>query len=724
MVLLLYRVRSRGAERVPARGGAVVVANHLSYIDAVILQRACRRPLRFVGYRGFNTHWFFDFVYRLAGVILISPERPTAGLRRAIHALRSGEVVCVFPEGAISRTGQLMRLHKGFVVMARSAGVPVIPVSVDGLWGSVFSFAGNKYIWKSPRLMPTEVFVAFGHAIPPAEVDVADVRSILLDLGAEAFAERRFLRRHIGREIARALARRPGRVVAIDRTAERREVTSYQLIGTAAILAKWLRKEVPERRVGIVLPPGAGALVANVAAVWAGKVPVNFNFTASRDSIEASLKLAGVVTVLSADAMREKLPLFPWPERTLDLRGVIAKAGGRRAILPWALAAWVLPNQWIAGLLRQPRTGDGAEAALVFTSGSSGEPKGVVLRHRNILANCTQISSLSILPQNAVMHGSLPLFHSFGCTATMWYPLLRGCGLVTVPSPLDARRIVDAIQDEKVTVMIGAPTFLRPLLRKAQLHELRSLRLVVAGAEKLSPELHRDFLRVFHIDIQEGYGLTETSPVANVTQPDPQITSAGADRQIGKKTGTVGRLMPGMTARIMDPDTGASLPLTSTGIVALRGANVFDGYLLNKSASDAVLRDGWFVTGDIGRFDDDGFLTIDGRLTRFSKVGGEMIPHGVVEQELVDAFDIDQTEKTVIVVLGVPDSARGEELVILATHDLDPEAVRVRLSAAGLPNLWIPRQVIRIEKIPLLGSGKLDIRACREAAALATANRR
>ena len=208
-----------------------------------------------------------------------------------------------------------------------------------------------------------------------------------------------------------------------------------------------------------------------------------------------------------------------------------------------------------------------------------------------------------------------------------------------------------------------------------------------------------------------------------MTQPDPQTTPGGADHQIGKKTGTVGRLMPGMTARILDAETGANLPLTSTGIVALRGANVFDGYLSNRAATGAVLRDGWFITGDIGRFDDDGFLTIDGRLTRFSKVGGEMIPHGVVEQEIVDAFDIDQTEKPVIVVLGVPDSTRGEELVILATQDLDPESVRVRLSAAGLPNLWIPRQVIRVEKIPLLGSGKLDIRACRDTATLATAGR-
>jgi acyl-[acyl-carrier-protein]-phospholipid O-acyltransferase/long-chain-fatty-acid--[acyl-carrier-protein] ligase len=204
--------------------------------------------------------------------------------------------------------------------------------------------------------------------------------------------------------------------------------------------------------------------------------------------------------------------------------------------------------------------------------------------------------------------------------------------------------------------------------------------------------------------------------VANVNQHDPTTTAAAADLQVGKKTGTVGRLMPGMTARIVDPDTGATLPLHSTGMVLLRGPNVFDGYLNNKPATDAALRDGWFVTGDIGRFDEDGFLTIDGRLTRFSKVGGEMVPHGVIEQELVAAFDIDQTERPAIVVLGVPDHARGEELVVLAARDLSPEMVRTHLSAAGLPNLWIPRQVIRVDKIPLLGSGKLDFRACREAA--------
>jgi acyl-[acyl-carrier-protein]-phospholipid O-acyltransferase/long-chain-fatty-acid--[acyl-carrier-protein] ligase len=688
----------------------------LSYADAVVLQLACRRPLRFIGYGGSDAPWIYRFIFKLAGVIPVSAERPTAGMKSAIRALGSGEVVCVFPEGGISRTGQLMKLQKGFALLARRAGVPVIPAAIDGLWGSVFSFAGHKYLWKSPRLLPTHVFVAFGAPIGPDEIDGTDVRQRLLDLGAEAFAERPALKRHLGREIARALAKQPGRPVVIDRTGERREVRAASLIGAAAIVARRLRATVRERRVGIVLPPGAGAMVANLAVLWSGKVPVNFNFTSSRESIEASLRLAGVTSVISAAAMRAKLPEFPWPEATLDLRDTIEASGGKRAILPWVIAAWILPNQWVANLLSQPRSGDRTEAALVFTSGSSGEPKGVVLTHRNLLANCAQISSLSILPRTCTMLGCLPLFHSFGLTVTLWYPLLRGCGLVTVPSPLDPRRIVDAIRDESVSVMIGAPSFLRPILRKAQPREMRSLDLVVAGAEKLPATLQSEFLSAFHIDIREGYGLTETSPVASVNQHDPPATTATAERQQGNKPGTVGRLLPGMTARVMDPDTGEMLPLASRGLVLLKGENVFSGYLDNPAATDAVFAGGWFVTGDIGRFDEDGFLTIEGRLSRFSKVGGEMVPHGVVEQKIVEAFDVDQTDGPALAVLGVPHIAKGEELVVLSSVPLDPDTLRDRLMAAGLPNLWIPRQVIRVDKIPLLGSGKLDLRSCREQA--------
>mgnify|MGYP001356943452 FL=1 len=712
----LYRVRASGVEHVPRTGGALLIANHLSYVDPIVLQLACSRRIRFVGFEGLHRHAFFDLCLRWSGTIPISAKQPMEGMKRAVRALKAGELVCVFPEGHISRTGQLMEIKRGFELMARQANVPVIPAAIDGLWGSVFSFAGNKYLWKSPRLKPTPVHIAFGAPIPPKEATPATARIALLDLGAIAFEERPVLKRNLAREVVRSLARRPGHVEVIDRTAERKEVKAGQLLAVAAVLSKRIRATIPEKRVGIVLPPGAGAFIANLAVICAGKTPVNLNFTAGRSAVEAALRLGEIGTVISAEAMKAKVPGFPWPEKTRDLRAEIAAAGGKKAILPWLIAAHLLPNQWFANLLKLPHVGDRAEAALLFTSGSVGEPKGVVLTHRNILANCAQVSSLSILPRSATLLGCLPLFHSFGFTVTLWYPMLRGCRVVTVPSPLDTRKMVDAIDEDRISVLVGAPTFIRPLLKKAQPGELKSLELVVSGAEKLPEDLYHHFLERFHVEILQGYGLTETTPVCNVNQPHPPVVTETGEPQTGKKFGTVGRLMPGMTARIVDPDTGAVKSLTETGIVWLRGANVFPGYLNDPERTQSALRDGWFVTGDLGRFDDEGFLTIEGRLTRFSKIGGEMVPHVTIEQQLIEAFDWDQAERPTLAVTSVTDPTKGEALVVLTTEDVSVDEVRTRLLAAGLPNLWIPKIVRKVERIPMLGTGKMDLKGCRDLA--------
>ncbi len=717
---LLYRVRSLHADRLP-EGGALLVANHLSYVDVIALQLACPRPIRFVGHEAFlREHGLFRLVFWLTGTIPISPTNALETTRRVATALKAGELVLLFPEGAISRTGQLMRIKKGFELMARKAGVPVVPVAHDGLWGSVFSFSGNRYLFKSPRLMRTHVCVVWGEPIPAREASAAVVRRALLDLGCEAFEERPQLKRHLGREIVRALARRPWKVELVDRTASRQPLTAAKMLGATAALAKHLKKTVAEPRVGIVLPPGAGAALANLAVVCAGKVPVNLNFTAGRAAVESSLRMAGIKTVISADAMRPKAPTFPWPEDTRDFRKLMAEMGGKKAVLPWVLLAWVLPNQLFAALLGLPKYGDREEAGLLFTSGSSGEPKGVVLTHRNILANCWQVSSMSILPETAVMLGCLPVFHSFGFTVNLWYPLLRGCRVVTVPSPLDTRRIIDAIREEQATVMVGAPTFLRPVFKKAELRDLSSLQVVVSGAEKLPADLYEFCLEKLHIEVMQGYGLTETSPATNVNQPNPPVITETAEPQEGRRLNTVGRMMPGMTARILNPDTMEELPADQTGIVAFKGANVFGGYLDDPEKTAGAFLDGWFVTGDLGRFDEDGFLIIEGRLSRFSKIGGEMVPHGTVEQKLLELFNLDQSEDYAVAVMGVPDPAKGETLVLLSARDeLTPETVREKLTAAGLPNLWVPRIVRRVEKIPVLGTGKLDLKGCKELASAA-----
>lgn len=712
---LLYRVEARGAERVPATGGMLLLANHLSYADPVALQLACPRRLHFVGYSGLRENWFLNLIFKWSGVIPISPRSAVESTRRIVRLLEAGEAVCLFPEGEISRTGQLMQIKRGFELMAKKAGVPVVPVSHDGLWGSVFSFSGNKYLFKAPRIMPTPVCVCFGEPIQPPQATAETVRRSLLDLGYEAFMERPVLKRHLGREVMRSLAKRPWEVQVIDRTVERREVSAGRLAGAAAALSRRLRKTVPGKRVGIVLPPGAGAFIANVAVICAGKVPVNLNFTAGKAAIESSLRAAEIDTVLTADVVKTKLPAFPWPERSLDLRKEI-EAAGKASVVLWMLAAWVLPNQLVPTLLGLPCKGDKEEAGMLFTSGSSGEPKGVALSHRNILANCWQISSLSILPNTAILLGCLPVFHSFGFTVTLWYPLLRGCHLVSVPSPLDTRKIVDAIRDEGVTVMIGAPTFLRPLLKRAETGELRSLELVVSGAEKMPQDLYDAFVERFHIEIMQGYGLTETSPVTNVNQHHPPVITETGTPQIGKRLGSVGRMMPGVTARIVDPDTFAERPLTETGMLLFKAPNVFGGYLKDPEKTAGAFRDGWFVTGDLARFDDDGFLFIEGRLSRFSKIGGEMVPHGTVEQKIISAFGWEQVELPVAVVVGVPDATKGEALVLLTTQDVTAEQVRDKLQEAGLAALWIPKTIKRVEAIPVLGTGKVDLKGCKQAA--------
>jgi acyl-[acyl-carrier-protein]-phospholipid O-acyltransferase/long-chain-fatty-acid--[acyl-carrier-protein] ligase len=706
-----YKVKVVGRENIPS-GSALILCNHLSYVDAVVLQIASPRPVRFVAFAGFAKSRVLRYLFRAAGVIPVNPGRPLKGIRLAWDALQAGDIVCMFPEGAISRTGQLMELRRGFETIVRQAKVPVVPAAIDGLWGSIYSFAGNRYLWKSPRLTPTPVCIVFGAPIASDRADVASMRKAMLDVGEQAFQERPMLKRHLGREIVRSLARRPGHVELVDRTAERREVKAGQLLAAAATLSRHLRKIAPEPRIGIVLPPGAGAHIANLAIACAGKVPVNLNFTAGKAAVEASLRLGEIRTVITADAMKAKLPNFPFPENTLDLKQAIEAAGGKRAIVTWLLAAWVLPNQWVANMLGLPKDGDRAEAALLFTSGSSGEPKGVVLTHRNIFANCAQISSLSILPDTAVLMACLPVFHSFGFTVTLWYPMLRGCKVITVPSPLDTKKIIEAIEQEKATVMLGAPTFVRPFLKKATKAELASLNLVVTGAEKLTMDLYESFLGQFGIEILQGYGLTETAPATNINQHNPPVTTSTAAEQLGKRTGAVGRLMPGMTARIVDPESGKELPMNKTGMLWLKGANIFPGYLKDPEKTAGALREGgWFVTGDLGRFDDDGFLFIEGRLSRFSKIGGEMVPHGTIETRILELFGWEQNDGPVVAITGVPDPSKGEALVLLTTQDVTLEQIRGKLLESGVPNLWVPKILRKVDKIPMLGSGKTDLKA-------------
>ncbi len=535
----------------------------------------------------------------------------------------------------------------------------------------------------------------------------------MIDRGEAAFQACPVLRSHLAWESFLALARKPGRLAIIDATAERRTMRSGWLLTLGWLLSKELRRRTTRSRVGIVFPPGIGAALANLAVVLAGKVPVNLNFTLGTASLEACLKTAELDCILTAQRVQAKCPGFPWPESgVVDLVETLKSLPKASALGLW-LTIRLLPAGLVARLLRVPHEGDRREAALLFTSGSSGEPKGVVLSHRNILGNCAQVDAAGLLPGSEILLSNLPVFHSFGFTIGLWLPILRGCRLVTVPSPLEVKKTADVAEAEDVTVLVGTPTFLRPYLKRIDAAKLGSVRYVIAGAEK-APEGFADaWEAAFGSSILEGYGLTETAPVVSVNAPG-HVKDGGGQ---GFRSGSVGRLLPGMAARILDPDTRAELDTTETGLLLLKGPNVFEGYLNQPEQTAAVKEGDWFITGDLARFDEDGFLYIEGRLSRFSKIGGEMVPHGTVELALIEAFGLQEAELPPFAVTSRPDEAKGEQLVLLTSIDLDPTDVRSRLEAAGLPNLWMPKVILRVDAIPILATGKLDLRAIRASAA-------
>lgn len=522
------------------------------------------------------------------------------------------------------------------------------------------------------------------------------------------------IERALGLALIEALKRDKNEELIVDLTDSRKAIKGSVLLAVACCLAKRIRREVPESRVGIVLPPGLGGFLANVAVVLAGKVPVNLNFTLGTDALKACLHKSGVRTTLSAAAMRSKLeerfPSMPWSEVVTDLP-LLIKSFSKFSIIRRLLCNRFRSAESIATGLGLPLKGGDREAALLFTSGSDGDPKGVILTHRNILTNAAQVHESDVLPAGQSILANLPIFHSFGFTVTIWCALLQGIRVVTVPTPLDVKKAADAIRDEKVGIILGTPTFFRPYLRKARPEDLQSLRIAVAGAEKTPNGFREAWEKRFpQCRYLEGYGLTETSPVVSVNSPD-------RDGQVGTRHGSVGRVFPGIEVRTLDPDSGDELPLGTTGTLAFRGPSVFPGYLDDPERTAAAFADGWFVTGDLGRIDEDGFLFIEGRLSRFSKIGGEMIPHGKVEQVIAEAFDQLEAETMVFCVAARPDEQKGESLILLTTLDITHSDLRQRLADKGLPNLWIPREIRRVEAIPALASGKLDIKGCQKLAA-------
>jgi acyl-[acyl-carrier-protein]-phospholipid O-acyltransferase/long-chain-fatty-acid--[acyl-carrier-protein] ligase len=712
LAAIVYRVTAHGVDHLPA-GGVLLLPNHLTWVDAVVLQLACPRPIRFVVFADiYNVRWL-NPIFRIVGALPISARRAKDSVRHAVEAIEAGEVVCIFPEGELSRSGMLLRLKRGYELIARQAGAPVVPVWLDQLWGSIFSFKGGKFFFKWPRQFPYPVTVAFGAPMTAKEADIAAVRSRFLELGEFCYQHRPFLRGHLGYACLKGLRKHQFDDAIIDGM-DGSHLSRGSLLAAAIVLSRHIRRECSHHRVAIVLPPGKAALIANLAVMLADKVPVNLNFTAGRAAVEASIAIAEVEDCLTANAFTKRLSDFPWPKHTLMLDEIMP--GMKPSIVRWRAVVLLTPARLLAWMLDVPSVGDRREAFLLFTSGSSGAPKGVGLTHRNLLGNVAQFALMLEFDRGETVLGSLPFFHSFGATVTVLFPMIEPITVVTYPNPLEIAKLAALIEKYRISLIVTTPTFLRGYMRKADPKQLASLKLLVTGAEKLPPDLQKSFEAQFGMKVLQGYGLTETSPVVAFNLPDVPMSRPGDTVQPSSRDGSIGKLAPGIAARICDPDTEEPLSLHATGMLWLRGVNIFDGYLQDPQRTSEVLKDGWFKTGDLARFDEDGFCYIEGRLSRFSKIGGEMVPHETVESRIVETFDLASVGERTCAITAIPDEAKGEALVLLTTREIDSGELRKKLSEAGLPNLWIPKIVKRIDAVPVLGTGKLDLQRCKELA--------
>jgi len=639
-------------------------------------------------------------------------EDNNEGFSKSLHQrLGRGDVGIFFPGRVIARNGSPLYVRHASLKAISSLGATVVPLFVDHPRETALSIQDSNSL-------PEQAF-AFAPPLDRESVTAANIQEKLLAAGEACFSQRPLFDGHLGRALLRGLkkhGKRAGLIDGLDGSTLR-----YDRVMAAAItLATELKTLTREPRIGIILPPGRAGLIANIAAVLANKTPVNINFTASKDAVESSFEQSGVDRFITADAFVRKLQRFPWPpnRKLIFLERLLPSLKSRMA--KWFLLGKILPASFIAAHLGIPKKGGDKEAVLLFTSGSSGPPKGVPLSHRNALSNVNQFSTRLFLKSDDSILGSLPLFHSFGSTVTLWYPVIEGVPLVTYPSPLEVEKISDLIAKHEVTLHIATPTFLRSYLRRVEPKKLKSLRYLVTGAEKLPESLSEKFRERFNIELMEGYGLTETSPVTNFNLPNlPEDDKAPVIPS--HRPGSVGQLVPGLAMRLTDPATDAPVPLNKSGIIWFKGSNVFNGYLELPEKTEEVIQDKWFRTGDIGRFDEDGFLFIEGRLSRFSKIGGEMVPHEGVEEYITKALDLDKEDERSVVVIGLPDEAKGEVLILLSTKfsdtpDQDLTSLRYQLREEGVPALWIPRKGVKVDEIPILASGKLDIAKCKELA--------
>lgn len=712
----VYRVKIIGRDHIPAEGGVLLVPNHVSFIDGLLVQAGTDRPVRFMVHTSIYEKKWLQPLFQLVGAMPIAstdnPRKTLQTIRQAGEFLDQGEVVCIFAEGQISRTGMMQPFKSGFSRIVNGRNAKIVPVNLDRVWGSIFSCEGGRFFTKLPSQVPYPVTVSFGEPMPP-DTPPEKIRQTVHELGERAWHERQAERRPLHHTFVRNSRRIPFHAGFAD--AAKPRVRRIQGLAGAITLARALRNHwTGHDQVGIMLPAGVAGALVNYAAAFAGKITVNLNFTVGRTNLESAVMQAELRTVVTSRTFIEKakleLPQNVTPIWLEDIAQTITK-WEKLSSLFLAIAAPVRIIERVCGAPRKIAASDAV--TIIFSSGSEGDPKGVTLSHANIDSNIEGAAQIFPFTKEDRILGILPFFHSFGYLAALWLISNHRVGVVYHPNPLDAPAIENLIEKYRITYLVSTPTFLQIYIRRCTPASFGSLRLVLTGAEKLPVRVARTFEERFGIRPIEGYGVTETSPVISangITVRGPGIFQNAA------RPGTVGQPIPGVAVRIVDPETMEPLPVGEAGMILVRGPNVMQGYWKRPDLTQSVMHNEWYITGDIGKVDEDGFITITDRYSRFSKIGGEMVPHGRIEEALQAATN---REEQVLAVTAVPDDRKGERIAVL--HTLDEKEIPTILDAVvsnGLPNLFIPRRedFVRVDSLPILGSGKLDLQTLKRIA--------
>lgn len=708
-----YRLRCFNCERIPVEGPALLVANRASFVDMLFISACTSRPIRFLMHESYFRVPILYHLYKSVGFIEVPAGARPKKLQRLFETtrelLRRGELICVFPEDDITRNGVMSGFRNGVSAMLpEDVEVPVIPVRIGMTWGSIFSCFYGKFKLTWPNELPHPASVTVGKPIP-RDSSAYELRIYLSELAAENELIPSPEERPFHTQIAFLARRFPFRSCVGEYAGDGfRMPSNFSLLIRAILINRFLRRLCAGdgEYIGVMLPNGVDFVAVMTGILMADRHPAVFNYTASREANRQAIEKTGIRHIITSRAFVEKIK-FPEIPELIYLEDAQPKIDRPVPKVLWTLAALLLPTGELMKLVSPLTWNDVHQTAVVlFSSGSTGVPKGVMLTHHNITADVFSVSLAIDWRKSDRILGNLPLFHSFGMAVCLWLPVFTAAKSCFIPNALDATSAGTVLRDWQVTVLVATPAFIQLYMRRCDAEVFDTVRLTFTGAEKLRDDVARRYFELTGLAIVEGYGCTELSPVVSINLANTRLEFGAAV----KEPGSIGPPLTGICAKVVDPSTFALMPEDTDGLLIVKGAVVMKGYLGEPERTAEVIRDGWYITGDIAKMNRSGFITITGRVSRFSKIGGEMVPHELVERELNEIL---LSDERLIAVCGGEDQKRGEKLLVfyIDPERVEPEQLVKKLRERGIPNLWIPKveNFILVDELPLLGSGKLDL---------------